>query len=94
MGRDLGPDNQQVAQLHGAPCWQPQLHFEGATAGVWQPQVQLAPGQGLQEQVLASVFMSFPWRGAGRDWPAGESLGNLRGAILNVAADLRTDHGE
>ena len=82
--------------MQGAPCWQPQAQGDAAAAGVWQPQVQLAPGQGLQEQVLVLVFMfmSVPLRGAGRDWPAGQSLGNLRGAILNVAADLRTDHGE
>jgi len=45
-----------VPQLQGAPCWQPQPHAEGA-AGVWQPQVQVLPGQGLQVQGLESVFI-------------------------------------
>lgn len=46
-----------MPQLQGAPCWQPQPHAEGVVAGVWQPQVQALPGQGLQVQELEFVFM-------------------------------------
>lgn len=53
-----GDGDQRVPQLQGAPCWQPQPHLDGVAAGVWQPQVQAAPGQFLQEQDFDSVFMA------------------------------------
>ena len=56
MPRRIGHGGQNMPQLQGDPCWQPQPHAEGA-AGVWQPQVQALPGQGLQVQELEFVFM-------------------------------------
>ena len=48
---------QRGAQVHGLPDWQPQPHVEAAAVGVRQPQVQEAPGQGLQVQEDFSVFI-------------------------------------
>jgi len=42
---------------HGAPCWQPHWQVEATAAGVWQPQVQLAPTQFAHEQLFIWVFM-------------------------------------
>lgn len=42
---------------HGAPCWQPHWQVEAATAGVWQPQAQLAPTHCVHEQFFIWVFM-------------------------------------
>lgn len=50
-GRQFG------SQPQGAPCWQPQPQADEAEMAVWQPQSQPAPTQGLQVQVLVSVFM-------------------------------------
>jgi hypothetical protein len=33
------------------------MHWDESTAGLWQPQVQAAPVQGLQLQGLVSMFM-------------------------------------
>lgn len=93
--RGYSQGGQRAAQLQGAPCWQPQAQADGAATGVWQPQVQAAPMQGLQLQALDSVFMGFILMvGAGRNWPTGQSLGTLRRGVLNVWADPRIGHGE
>ncbi|HXS03816.1 MAG TPA: hypothetical protein VN731_05025 [Rhodanobacter sp.] len=42
---------------HGAPCWQPHWQDEATAAGVWQPQVQLAPTQSVHEQFFIWVFI-------------------------------------
>jgi len=42
---------------HGASCWQPHWQDEAGAAGVWQPQVQLAPTHGVHEQFFISVFI-------------------------------------
>lgn len=57
--RDVGRAGHFIPHAQGAPCWQPQPQPQaaGAAAGVWQPQVQAAPRQGLQAQALALVFM-------------------------------------
>ena len=43
--------------MQGAPCWQPHWQDEAATAGVWQPQVQLAPTHCVHEQFFIWVFI-------------------------------------
>lgn len=53
-GRQFG------SQPQGAPCWQPQPQAGAAAMAVWQPQSQPAPTQGLQVQVVVSVFMEVP----------------------------------
>ncbi|GAB6194797.1 hypothetical protein PAGU2595_000960 [Lysobacter xanthus] len=51
---------QRGLQVQGRADWQPQVQVEGVAAGVRQPQVQDAPGHGLQAQDgVASVFI---WR--------------------------------
>lgn len=52
-----GPLLQRGPQVQGWPDWHPQPQVDGAAAGVLQPQVQDAPGQGLQAQGDCSVFM-------------------------------------
>ena len=59
---------------HGCACWQQQAHEDFAAAGVWHPQVQLAPMQSGQVQadfIALSVFMVDLRGRAGRAWPAG-----------------------
>jgi hypothetical protein len=47
----------------GWPCWQPHWHADACAAGAaWQPQVQAAPMQSVQEQVLVWVFMVVSWK--------------------------------
>jgi hypothetical protein len=40
---------------------------DGAAAGAWQPQLQAAPTQGLQEQAVVSVLMVFSLGCRGRN---------------------------
>ena len=41
----------------GLPCWQPHWQADSAGFGAWQPQVQAAPMQSVQEQTFVSRFM-------------------------------------
>jgi hypothetical protein len=48
------------------PDWQPQAQTDATAAGVRQPHWQAAPMQGLQVQVVDSVFMVVSWLKVGR----------------------------
>ena len=58
MGTDgVRADRLREPHWHGMPCWQPHWQDDAETAGVWQPQVQLAPTQSVHAQFFIWVFM-------------------------------------
>ena len=69
-------------QPQGLVCWQPHWHPCGEAAGAaWQPQVQVAPGQGLHAH-WASMFMVWLLVGCGPEVVHEAHSGNGRAYTL------------